>query len=359
LKTEARLSTSSEAAGVAEAQFERRPTVGYLLAALAAFGWATGALISKWLFSQPSAETATWPVAPLGIEIDPTVLAGSRAFSSTLILLVVLAVFRRADLKLANPIKDLRFLVPFGAIALAGVHFTYFKTISLTGVATAILLQYLAPIFTLGYALIFLRERLRWQMPVGVLLAILGAAVVVGAFGAGGLSISTAGLMWGLTAAVWFGAYTVLGAEGGCRFHPYTLLFYSLLFAAVMWMVTLGPAAVLHPFADPGTAVAIGTMAVFSTVIPFGAYLLALRHISPTHAALTAMLEPVAAGVGAWILLGESLTAGLITGGVLVIGAIALIQLSEDRVIVHPEVVSECEIKDFATNGSDGTVRED
>ena len=339
------MSTSS---GVAQ-QFERKPTVGYLLAALAAFGWATGALISKWLFSTPSAATDAWPIRPLGIDIDPTVLAGARAFSSTLILLVVLALFRRADLRLSNPGRDLRFLVPFGALALAGVHFTYFKTISLTGVATAILLQYLAPIFTLGYALIFLKERLRWQMPVGVLLAIVGAAVVVGAFGAGGLNISVAGLLWGLTAAVWFGAYTVLGAEGGCRFHPYTLLFYSLLFAAVMWMVVLGPATVVAPFADLGTAAAISTMAVFSTVIPFGAYLLALRHISPTHAALTAMLEPVAAGVGAWIMLGESLTSGLVVGGVLVIGAIALIQLSEERVIVHPEVVSECEINEPLT----------
>ena len=48
-------------------------------------------------------------------------------------------------------------------------------------------------------------------------------------------------------------------------------------------------------------------------------------------------------------MLGESLTSGLVVGGVLVIGAIALIQLSEERVIVHPEVVSECELNEPQT----------
>ena len=183
-------------------------------------------------------------------------------------------------------------------------------------------------------------------MPVGVALALGGAAVVVGAFSPGGLTISSLGLTWGLIAAVWFAGYTILGEVGGRRFHPYTTLFYSLLFAGLMWLVVLGPRAVVTPFLEPSVAIAIGCMAVFSTIVPFGAYLLALRHISPTHASVTAMLEPVAAGFGALVVLGEPMTASLVIGGVLVIGAIALIQLSENRAIVHTETLSEIEVND-------------
>lgn len=332
---------------------ERRPIVGYALAVLAALGWATGGILSKWLMTSPdpTGVTANWIAQPLGFPLEPSVLAGARAFSAALILGAVLAVTRRRDFTLRSPARDLLFLVPFGAISLAGVHFTYFTAIQHTSVATAILLQYLAPIFTLGYAIIILKDRVRWQMPLGVALALTGAAVVVGAFSPGGLTISAVGLTWGLVAAVWFAGYTMLGEVGGRRFHPYTTLFYSLLFAAIMWLVVLGSPNVTEPFREPSVAIAIACMAVFSTIVPFGAYLLALRHISPTHAAVTAMLEPVAAGFGALVVLGEPMTPSLIVGGLLVIGAIALIQLSENRAIVHTETVSELEL----IEGVDGT----
>ena len=48
--------------------------------------------------------------------------------------------------------RSLPFLALFGVAGLAMVHFTYFKTISLTDVATAILLEYLAPILVLTCA---------------------------------------------------------------------------------------------------------------------------------------------------------------------------------------------------------------
>ena len=319
---------------------ERRPALGYGLAVLAALGWATGGLLSKWLMTapDPGGITAGWLVQPLGVALEPTVLAGARALASSLILGLALTIWRRKDLMLDRPARDLRFLVPFGAVGIAGVHYTYFMAISHGTVATAILLQYLAPVLTLLYAVAFRHERVRWQMPIGVALALTGAAVVVGAIGGGGLTVSPAGLTWGLLAAVWFGGYSVAGAEGGTRFHPYTLLFYSLVAAAVMWLLVIGPRAVLAPFADQQVALAVILMAVVSTIVPFGAYLMALRHISPTHAAVTAMLEPVAAGFGAWVILGEPMTTSLIVGGAVVIGAIALIQLSEDRPIVHAEL---------------------
>lgn len=349
------MSTGSERTEPTVATHQRRPVVGYALAVLAALGWATGGILSKWLMTapDPTGLTASWIVQPLGFALEPSVLAGARAVSAVFILGVVLAAMRRKDFKLANPRRDLALLIPFGAISLAGVHFTYFTAIQHTSVATAILLQYLAPIFTLTYAVLVLKDRLRWQMPIGVALALAGAAVVVGAFNPGGLTISRLGLTWGLVAAVWFAGYTILGEVGGRRFHPYTTLFYSLLFAAVMWLVVLGPRTVLAPFSDPAVALAVLGMAIFSTIVPFGAYLLALRHISPTHASVTAMLEPVAAGFGALAVLGEPMTTSLIVGGLLVIGAIALIQLSENRAIVHTETVSELEVID-ALGGVDG-----
>ena len=298
---------------------------GYLLAAVAALFRATGGLVAKWLFSPLDAVTALWPIPPVGLEAYPVVLAGARALTATVILLIYVAVTRPAALKVSA--RDLPFLVVFGAGALAGVHVAYFLAISHTNVATAILLEYLAPVIVLIFSVIFLGERLTWTLPVGVILSVLGCALVVGAFGAEGLEVSQAGIMWGLTAAGFFALYQLMGKWAAPRFSPWTLLFYGLLFASVFWVVYLQGFGSMIDLMSSGTgAAAVIYIAVASTIIPFTASLKALHYIDATKAVVTSTLEPVIAGVAAWVLLAEAFDALQILGGVLVLVAIIIVQ---------------------------------
>jgi drug/metabolite transporter (DMT)-like permease len=66
---------------------------------------------------------------------------------------------------------------------------------------------------------------------------------------------------------------------------------------------------------------------VISTVVPFALFLTALTLVDATKASVTATLEPVVAGLGAYLLLGESLTGLQILGGALVVTAILVIQV--------------------------------
>jgi drug/metabolite transporter (DMT)-like permease len=306
-----------------------RRMLGYGLAVLAAACWGAGGLTAKWLFTPASAETASWPIPPLGITVQPTVLAGGRALSAFILLAIALAVFRPRDLAIKG--RDVPFFAVFGVAGLAMVHFTYFKAISLTNVATAILLEYLAPIVVLVVGVTFLKHKFTWALPVGVALSVTGCAMVVGAFGGGGVVTSPEGVMWGLISAVFFATYSLMGSVAAKRFSPYTTLVWGLAFASLFWVVVLGPMAILALFADPATAAAVLFMAVVSTVIPFTAFLVALNHIAPTNATVTSTVEPVIAGVGAYLLFGESFSAMQMLGGLLVIAAIVVVQLS-DRV---------------------------
>jgi drug/metabolite transporter (DMT)-like permease len=308
---------------------------GYILAVAAASCWASGGLTAKWLFSMPSAATAGWPLPPLGIQIDPTVLAGARALTSFLILLVYLALRRRDTLVVRR--SDLPFLAAFGVLGLAAVHYTYFKTISLTNVATAILLEYLAPVIVLVVGVLFLRHRFTWALPAGVVLSISGCALVVGAVGGDGLSVTPAGIAWGLASAVFFALYSLQGSVAAVRFSPFTTLVYGLGFATLFWLIAIGP-AILLAFKDPRSIAAVLFMAVVSTIVPFGAFLTALRYIPPTNATVTSTIEPFLAGIGAYLLFGESMTATQLLGGVFVIAAIVVVQLPENpsRPILPP-----------------------
>jgi drug/metabolite transporter (DMT)-like permease len=286
---------------------------GYLLAAFAAACWATGGLTAKWMFTR------------IGAPVDPAALSGARALLSFVLLAGYLLIARPAALRVRP--RDLPFFAAFGVFGLAAVHFTYFKTISLTNVATAILLEYLAPVLILAFSVAFLKERPTWSLPGAVAMSVTGCALMVNAIGPGRLSVSAAGLAWGLTSAVFFALYTVLGKYAAHRFSQWTLLAYGLGAAAGFWLVFLGPAAVLGVLADPRRFGAVLFMAIVGTIAPFGAYLTALHHIDATKASITATLEPGIAAVAAFFLLGEALTPLQLLGGGLVLGAIMVVQL--------------------------------
>lgn len=306
---------------------QRRPLLGYGLALLAAACWGAGGLTAKWLFTPASPATASWPIPPLGIVVEPIVLAGGRAVSAFVLLALALAIFRRRDLRVS--VKEVPFLAVFGVAGLAMVHFTYFETISLTNVATAILLEYLAPILVLIVGVAFMKHRFNWFLPLGVALSVGGCSLVVGAWGGGGVVVPPAGIAWGLSSAVFFAVYSLMGTVAADRYSPYTTLVWGLAFASLFWLLVLGPGRVLALFARPETAAAVVFMAVVSTIVPFAAFLIALRHIAPTNATVTSTVEPVIAGVGALLLFGESLSAFQILGGLMVIAAIVIVQLSD------------------------------
>lgn len=304
---------------------EPHPLTGYGLAVLAACAWATGGLSAKWLFSPADASTAMWPLPPLGIDIDPVLLSAARALLSFLMLLAYLLVRRRGALKVRG--KDVPFLAVFGVAGLALVHFTYFKTISMTGVATAILLEYLAPIIVLVFSVTFLKERLTWTLPGAVVLSVAGCALMVGVIGGTGPVVTAEGIAWGLASACFFAGYTLMGKYASTRYSSWTLLTYGLGAATLFWVIYLGGIGEIIALLSDGKALAaVSFIALVSTIIPFGAFLKALQYIEATKASVTSTLEPVVAAVVAWLVLGESLTGTQMMGGLLVIGAIVLAQ---------------------------------
>jgi len=134
-----------------------------------------------------------------------------------------------------------------------------------------------------------------------------------------------------MASAFFFALYTLMGKHATGRFGPWTLLAYGLLFATLFWLAYLGPGRVIAVFGDPRAALAVLFVAVVSTIIPFGAFLVGLHHIRATEASITSTLEPAVAGVGAYFAFGETLGALQLVGAALVLGAILLVQLQSPQ----------------------------
>jgi len=80
-------------------------------------------------------------------------------------------------------------------------------------------------------------------------------------------------------------------------------------------------------------------ISVMGTLIPFGLFFVGVNHIRSTRATITATLEPISAGFIAYLFLGESLAPPQILGGILVVGAIVLLQFRQEQDEMAPVLV--------------------
>lgn len=115
-------------------------------------------------------------------------------------------------------------------------------------------------------------------------------------------------------------------------YSAWTVLSYALLIAAIVWNIIIPP---FSAFAANYHASAWGWIfyiSLFGTVVPFGLYNEGVKRIRSTHASITATLEPVMAGMMAYLFLGEGMELPQLVGAATVIGAILLLPIEALRI---------------------------
>jgi drug/metabolite transporter, DME family len=186
---------------------------------------------------------------------------------------------------------------------------------------------------------LFMRDRLKWTTVAAVLGATIGCYFVVGAYSLDLVAMNYLGILSGLGSAVAFAWYSIQGEYGMRRYEPWTVLFYALFFAGVTWNLLHPPLeSFLRPYApvEWGWILFIATM---GTIAPFAFYFHGVNLIRSTRASITAILEPIAAGIFSFLFLNEFMAPLQIFGGVLVIAAIVLLQIQREFDDKVPEAI--------------------
>ena len=220
----------------------------------------------------------------------------------------------------------------FGALALAGFFFAgdlafWHWSLRLTSVVDATLLANCAPIVvTIGAHFLF-GEKITPRFISGMIIAMLGAALVVGA----SFHQSPARLLgnvFGLITPVFYGAYMLSLKSLRGTFSTATIMSWSGLFACpILFVVALmsGESFLVPTLSGWGVLVALGLIshAGGQSLIAF-----AFAHLPASFSSVGLLLQPVIAAFLAWIILSESLTWLQATGGIVVLAGIALAKRS-------------------------------
>ena len=257
---------------------------GYLCVMLAALMWASSGTAGKALFEGG---------------MKPFELVQVRVTLSAILIFLWLLVFSKKLLRIRA--KDIPFFVLLGSVAMALVTGSYFYTISKIQVAAAILIQYLAPIFVAIFSMIFWKERPS-SLKIGALfLAFGGCYLVVGGYNLELLRMNRMGILGGLTSAITFAGYSLLGERCMHRYKPWTVLLYALAFSAATWHLIYPPFTYLSAGFTLVQWEWILYIAVVGTILPFGLFFAGINYIRSTRASITAILEPIFAGFLAFV----------------------------------------------------------
>ena len=299
---------------------KRDRLIGILMIAAAAFCWGASATVGKLVFGG-ILRGSTVPITPL-------ILAQTRTTFSFVILAPLLLLSGNRSFFHAGA-KSLIGALVVGALGVSGSNFFYYFAIQKTSVGTAIVLQYLAPVWVLLYMVARRQQHATLSRVLGVALAVAGIALVIGIGGNAPIHTNTLGMAAAICAGLCFAFYNVGGGELTKRLPALTVMLYAMLGSALLW-------AVVHPWwvllATPFTRaqwVFLVAFSIGSMLLPYLLYFKGLSHLDATTAIVTSCLEPVFAIALAAIFAGEHIAPLQGVGMALVIAATVLIQRRE------------------------------
>jgi drug/metabolite transporter (DMT)-like permease len=287
---------------------------GYAMIMGAAILWGISATAAKVLINQGVA----------------TLLIVQCRVSFSFLFLALFFLFSRPEIFRVRR-NDLWKFALAGILGVGGANFTYYFAIQEATVATAILIQYTAPLAVMAYGAFTGTEFLS-PVKVGVAAAtLLGCFLAVGAYDPAALKATPIGIISAVGAMLTFAFLSIYTGSLLRRHSLWTTTLFSFFFAALFWLVVNPPwvVAAKNPPAEVWAALVI--LAIISVLIPHTLFFAGLRRVAPTRAILTSTLEPIVAIVSASIVLGESLGALQVLGAMIVLGAIVLLQVARER----------------------------
>jgi DME family drug/metabolite transporter len=316
------------------------PLRGYLFIASAAFLWGVSAALGRAVF------TGKLPLGAAALRpIDPLILSQTRTTFSLLVLLPLLVVSQGWQ-RIKLPGRDLAYCFVLGTLGVAVSNYFYYVAIQRTNVATAIIVQYTAPVWVLLYVVARGQQKLSLQKVVAVALAVAGIALVIGIVGTRpndgrALRLDSYGLIAALLASFSFAFYNVGGHRILARYDRSRVLVWTLTAAAAFWLVVNPPWKIVEAHYAPAQWLFLFVFSMISVLGAFSLYFLGLQHLEPTRAIIASCLEPVFSILLAALLLGEVLRPVQTVGIVFVLAAIVIVQrpgrrIAEESVVVEP-----------------------
>ena len=285
---------------------------GMLLASLASSLWAISGISGEILFKKFNF-SSDWLVS------TRTLISG------ILLFLIVIFIEKKSVLKPLKNKRDCAGIILFGTAGMYLVQYTYFKTIELSNVSFATILQFTAPFFIFIYESIKNKKVLAVSTVILLLMTILGVIFIATKGNFSNLSVSLEALLLGIISAIMIAFYSTYPKKLLKKYGSITVVGWGMIVGSII-------SNVIHPIwkieGDINTQSIIQVMIVviLGTSIAYLIYIASLNYISSSLAGILTAFEPVLAAILSVAIFGLKFSFIEIVGFVLVFVSIFILE---------------------------------
>ena len=256
---------------------------GMLLASLASSLWAVSGISGEILFKKFNF-SSDWLVS------TRTLISG------ILLFLIVIFIEKKSILRPLKNKIDCAGIILFGTAGMYLVQYTYFKTIELSNVSFATILQFTAPFFIFIYESIKNKKVPAVSTVILLLMTILGVIFIATKGNFSNLSVSLEALLLGIISAIMIAFYSTYPKKLLKKYGSITVVGWGMIVGSII-------SNVIHPIwkieGDVNTQSIIQVMIVviLGTSIAYLIYIASLNYISSSLAGILTAFEPVLAAI--------------------------------------------------------------
>jgi len=227
-------------------------------------------------------------------------------------------------------------LLAFGLAPVAGCQLLFFSAMQTMPVAVALLIQYLAPVFLVGFAWLRTRRAPSRLVILGSVIAIAGLVLVVDVSGA---RFDLLGTILALGAALCVCVYFVMSERTGDDLPPLALASGGLLTGALV-MAFIGAVGAM-PFSAPEVTVVFRSVEVagwlpilwvgaVGTTLGYALGVMSVPRIGSRLASFVGLSEVLFALLFSWMLLSETPAPIQFVGGALILVGVVLVRMDAE-----------------------------
>ena len=285
---------------------------GMLLASLASSLWAISGISGEILFKQFNF-SSDWLVS------TRTLMSG------ILLFMIVIFIEKKSILRPLKNKWDSMGIILFGVAGMYLVQYTYFKTIELSNVSFATILQFTAPFFIFIYESIKNRKLPSISTVTLLFMTILGVVFIATKGNFSNLSVSLEALLFGLVSAVMIAFYSTYPKKLLKKYGSITIVGWGMIIGSVI-------SNIIHPIweiqgdINTKSIIQVIIVVILGTSIAYLIYIASLNYISSSLAGILTAFEPVLAAVLSVVIFGLKFSIIELIGFVLVFVSIFILE---------------------------------
>ena len=261
--------------------------------------------------------------------IGPLQISAVRMVVSAVLFVGFLAVTDREKLKIK--LRDVWMFIGTGIVSVGLFNVCYFYTMVESQASVAVVLLYTSPVFIMLLSAPLFKERITLRKIIALVLTFAGCVLVTGLLG-GGYTITPKVLFTGLCSGFFYALYTIFGRYALKKYDTMTVTAYTFLFGMIA-AVPLGSVGKTVSILSESPVLILFCVGIgiLCTVLPYFFYTWGLERMESGKAAILVAVEPIVGAVLGMTVYHESHDAAKLAGIALILAAIVLLNLNEEK----------------------------